>query len=306
MASRVALSPRVRRALLYLQGFDGKKIAKASSHPTLDCACLDMEDGVGVTMKEQAREGIVHALQTVDFGRTEVLARINAFDTGDLALRDLDSIIRCPVLPDGIVIPKVENEHDVNMVSERLDALGDVAHDTRIICMIESPKSVLNMPAICQAAPHRMDCIIFGGDDYASAVGATRTKNGSELHFARNFALMQASSYNVACIDIVLIDFHDEEQLRKESRQSSELGFIGKQVIHPKQIDPVQQEYSPTKESIKHAAAVVQANKEHQLHGKGAFSFEGKMIDAPTVKQYENLLQRAMLMGLHRNGSGSR
>ena len=87
------LAPRARRALLYLQGFDGKKIAKASAHPTLDCACLDMEDGVGITMKTQAREGIVHALQNVDFGRTERVARINSFDTGDLALRDLEALM---------------------------------------------------------------------------------------------------------------------------------------------------------------------------------------------------------------------
>ena len=102
------LAPRVRRALLYLQGFDQKKIAKASAHPTLDCACLDMEDGVGVTMKDHARAGIVHALQTVDFGRTEVVARINSFDTGDLALRDLEALLQSPVLPHAIAIPKCE------------------------------------------------------------------------------------------------------------------------------------------------------------------------------------------------------
>jgi hypothetical protein len=97
MSSISRLSPpRVRRAFLYLQGFDGKKIAKASSHPTLDCACLDMEDGVGISRKEDARLGIVHALKTVDFGRTERVVRINAFDTGDLAMRDLEAILACP------------------------------------------------------------------------------------------------------------------------------------------------------------------------------------------------------------------
>ena len=293
------LTPRVRRALLYLQGFDGKKIAKASSHPTLDCACLDMEDGVGITMKEQAREGIVHALQTVDFGRTERLARINAFDTGDLAMRDLEAVLKSSVLPDGIVIPKVESPEDILTVSERLDALGDRAHDTRIVGMIESARSVLNMSAILAAAPHRFDALIFGADDYASTVGATRTKDGAEVEFARNSVLMQAAAYGVSCIDAVKIDFHDEAQLRKESRLSFELGYVGRQVIHPKQIDPVQEEYSPTSEAIEHAAAVVQANREHQQHGEGAFSYKGIMIDMPTVKQFESLLYRAELMGLY-------
>jgi len=299
-ASARVLAPRVRRALLYLQGFDGKKIAKAANHPTLDCACLDMEDGVGITKKEDARNGIVHALQNTDFGRTERLARINSFDTGDLALRDLEAVCSSPVLPDGIVIPKVESAKDVLTVSERLDAIGDVAHDTRIVSMIESPTSILNMKEICTAAPHRMDAVIFGADDYASAVGAVRTKTGEEMDFARNMILIQAAAFSVSCIDLVQIDFHDEEQLRKESRKSFELGYTGKQVIHPKQIDPVQQAYSPTEGAIEHAAGVVQANEEHQEHGEGAFSFEGKMIDMPTVKQFENLLYRAELMGLYK------
>ena len=293
------LAPRIRRALLYLQGFDGKKIAKASSHPTLDCACLDMEDGVGMGRKLDAREGIVHALQTVDFGRTERLARINAFDTGDLALQDLEALMKCPVLPDGIVIPKVESPSDVELVSERLDALGDVANDTRIVAMIESATSVLHMSSILKAAPHRLDCIIFGADDYASTVGATRTREGHEVEFARNWVLLQAAAQGVSCIDAVQIDYHDLELLRTESRQSFELGYIGKQVIHPNQIDPVQEAYSPSSEAIEHAAAVVAANHEHQQHGEGAFTFQGKMIDMPTVKQFENLLYRAELMGLY-------
>ena len=309
-AAFTAIRPRVRRALLYLQGFDGKKIAKAASHPTLDCACLDMEDGVGIHRKEDARHGIVAALQTTDFGRTERLARINAFDDdddddaaaaagGDLAMRDLDALLGAPVLPDGIVIPKVESAKDVLYVSDRLDALGDIAANTRIISQIESPTSVLNMQQICTASPHRMDAVIFGADDYASAVGATRTKSSDEVNFARNMILMQASAFGISCIDMVQIDFHDEEQLRKESRKSFELGYTGKQVIHPKQIDPVQEAYSPTAQAIEHAAAVVKANKEHQEHGEGAFSFEGKMIDMPTVKQFENLLKRAETMGLY-------
>lgn len=293
------LAPRARRALLYLQGFDAKKIAKASAHPTLDCACLDMEDGVGITMKEEARKGIVHALQNVDFGRTERVARINSFDTGDLAMRDLEALIQCPVLPDAICVPKVESADDILRVSERLDALGDVAMHTRIIGMIESAKAVLNMSNICAAAPHRFDCLIFGADDYASTVGAKRTKASIEVDFARNMILIQAAAHGVSCIDQVQIDFHDEEQLRKESLQSFQLGYIGKQVIHPKQIDPVQESYSPSAEDIEHAAAVVQANEEHQLQGQGAFSFKGKMIDMPTVKQYESLLQAAELMGLY-------
>lgn len=302
MVALSRLSPRVRRAFLYLQGYDGHKITKAATHPTLDCVCLDMEDGVSILKKDQARAGIVHALQTVDFQRTEPVVRINALSTGELAMRDVDAILSCPVLPKAICIPKVESAADVQFVSDRLDALGDMAHDVRIMSMIESPMALLNMKEICTtASPHRMDCVILGADDYASAVGATRTSQGHEMDFARNFCLLQAAAYGVDAIDMVQIEYRNDNltQLQIESRSSFELGYTGKQVIHPNQIDPVQQAYSPTRHAIEEAALVLEANKEHQEHGEGAFSFQDKMIDAPTVKQYEKLLQRAEMMGLY-------
>lgn len=193
MATPRSLLPRVRRAFLYLQGFDGKKVAKAAAHPTLDCACLDMEDGVGITMKEQARNGIIHALKTVDFGRTERVVRINAFDApDDLALKDLEAVLKSEVMPDAICIPKCETKEDIQQVSDRLDVLGDVAHNVRIIGMIESASAVLNMKDICSASYHRLDCVIFGGDDYASTVGATRTPSNDELctFFVGSFAFL--------------------------------------------------------------------------------------------------------------------
>lgn len=294
-----SLAPRVRRALLYLQGFDKRKIAKASAHATLDCACLDMEDGVALSKKEDARKGIIEALAHVDFGRTERLVRINGFETGDLARRDLDAVIASPVMPDGIVIPKVESAMEVLTVSQELDALGDVAQDVRIVCMIESARALLNMSEICTASPERLDAVIFGGDDYASNVGATRTKSGEEMEFARNYMLLHSAAHGVNSIDMVQIDFRDQEHLRKESEHSSRQGFSGKQIIHPAQIDPVQEAYSPTSEAIAHAAAVVQAHVQHQQRGEGAFEFKGSMIDAPTVKQFELLLAKARLMGLY-------
>jgi citrate lyase beta subunit len=120
-----------------------------------------MEDGVVFSKKDDARQGILHALANVDFGRTERLVRINGFETGDLAFRDLDAVLKSPVLPDGIVIPKVEVSKDVVTVSQELDALGDRAHDVCIICMIESACALLNITSICTAYPERMDAVIL-------------------------------------------------------------------------------------------------------------------------------------------------
>lgn len=186
-------------------------------------------------------------------------------------------------------------------MSERLDALGDAADNVRIIGMIESAHAAaVAMPSICTASPHRLDALIFGSDDYAASVGATRTAESTEMDFPRNWVLMQAAAFGIEVIDMVQIDLEiSAKKLQDESRKSFELGFTGKQVIHPKQIEPVQAAYSPITEAINHAAAVVQANQEHQDHGRGAFSFNGKMIDMPTVKQFENLLEKAKLMGLY-------
>lgn len=295
-----SLAPRVRRALLYLQGFDVRKIAKACAHPTLDCACLDMEDGVALCKKDDAREGIIRALENVDFGRTERLVRINGFETGDIAKKDLEAVMSSMELPDGIVIPKVESARDILAVAEQLDALGDRAQDTRIVCMVESAKSMLNLKEIFSSCPTRLDAVIFGGDDYASHVGATRTKVGDELDFARNYLLMHAAAFDIAAIDTVQIDYHDQNYLKTESERSFQLGFCGKQIIHPIQIPTVQTAYSPPPAAIAHAEAVVNAFAEHQLAGKGAFSFDGLMIDMPTVLQEKKLLQKATLMGLYK------
>jgi citrate lyase subunit beta-like protein len=271
---------RPRRALLYMQGHDAKKLAKASSLQA-DCVCLDMEDGVAFNKKLDARNGINQALGNVDFGASEVLVRINAFGSG-LEKLDLEAAMSAKALPHGIVLPKTEGPEQLRWLDDEISKFGDAAADVKIICLIESPMGLLNLRETLQASS-RLVAVIFGADDYAAAAGAVRTVSNHEVDFARNWIATHAAAYGVQSIDLVNINLNWEgdalEVLRNESERGFEMGYSGKQVIHPKQIAVVQQAFTPKPEVLDFARRLVAAHDAHQESGKGAFVFEGKMID---------------------------
>jgi citrate lyase beta subunit len=285
---------RSRRALLYVPGDDWKKITKA---PTLgvDSICLDMEDGVAASRKDAARETISRALAELDFGASEKLVRINAIGSG----LEGDDLAALAQRPDGIVLPKVESAEQVAWVSERIEvaeqAYGWPAGSVRMIAMIESARALLNLKEI--AASPRLDAMIFGGEDFAASLGATRTPEATELLFARSAVVTAAAAYDLQAIDIVTIDFHDLDALRTEAAFGARLGFAGKQVIHPAQVAPVQQAFTPGDEAIVHARRVVETFEASQAEGKGAYSLDGKMIDLPLYKVAQKVLDRARAAG---------
>lgn len=287
---------RARRALLYMPGDDLRKIRKAAGLD-LDCACLDMEDGVALNRKAEARRTIAEALQTLDFGRTERLARINAVGSG-LEQADLEAVL--PARPDGIVIPKVENPEQIRWVSQVIAAaerrFGWQPGEMRLIAVVESARAIVDLAQIANADP-RLEALIFGAEDYASDIGAIRTRQSWEVFYARSAVITHAAANGLQAIDLVHIDFHNLESLYEEALEGARLGFSGKQVIHPNQVEPVQQAFTPTDEAIAYAQRVKQAFEEHQKIGKGAFALDGKMIDAPIVKHAEQVLALARVSG---------
>lgn len=287
---------RARRALLYMPGDDLRKITKATTLG-VDCICMDMEDGVALNRKAEARLTIVNALRTLDFGRAEKLARINPVGSG-LEIEDLQSVL--PAHPDGIVVPKVEHAGQVRWVSEQLTLAekvnGWLANSIRLIVMVETALGVVNLGEIVSSDP-RLQALIFGAEDLAGDIGAVRTRQGWEVFYARSAVVTYASAYNLQAIDLVYVDFNDTEGLVKESVQGVELGYSGKQVIHPNQITPVQQAFTPSDAAISHALQLLKAFNEHQQSGRGAFAFEGKMVDAPVIKAARQVLARAEAAG---------
>jgi len=281
-----------RRALLYVPGDDRHKIEKALTLK-VDCICLDMEDGVAPDRKQQARQSILAALHDLDFGPAEKLVRINPVGSG-LEAGELAAVL--PARPDGIVIPKVENAGQVAWVSGLVESV-ELAHgwplnSIRLIVDVETARGLLNLGEI--AAQPRLDAIIFGAEDFAADIGATRTPEAWEVFHARSAIVIAAAAYGLQAIDMVSIDFKDMDRLRSESLFGAQLGYTGKQIIHPNQVTPVQEAFSPDQAAIQHAQRIVDSFEASLIEGKGAYALDGdKMIDMPLVKAARSVLLRA-------------
>jgi citrate lyase beta subunit len=286
---------RARRALLYMPGDDRHKIEKALTLG-VDCICMDMEDGVALNRKTEARRTVAAALRDLDFGRSEKLARLNAAGSG-LEAEDIQAVL--PFRPDGVVIPKIETLDQIQWASEKIEAAelayGWPVRSIRLLVGVETPKAILNLKDI--ASYPRLDALIFGGEDYAASIGATRTPGAEELLYARSAVVMACAAYALQAIDMVSIDFKDLEALRREARFGAQLGYAGKQIIHPNQVAPVQEAFTPDEAAIESARRLVEAFEAHQAKGSGAFALDGRMIDMPLVKAAERILERARAAG---------
>jgi citrate lyase subunit beta-like protein len=285
-----------RRALLYMPGDDWKKITKALTLG-VDSICMDMEDGVAATRKAEARQTIARALQELDFGASEKLARINAVGSG-LEAEDIAAAL--PHRPDGIVIPKVEALDQIDWADEIIRAAEAEqqlkAGTIRILIGVETARGILNLKEI--ASHPRLDAIIFGGEDYAASVGATRTPEAVELLYARQAVINACAAYDLQAIDIVTIDFKDLQLVRSEADFGAQLGYSGKQIIHPAQVEPVQAAFTPGPEAVAHAKRIVETFEEAQRSGAGAYALDGRMIDMPLVKNARKVLERARAAGI--------
>jgi citrate lyase beta subunit len=287
---------RSRRALLYMPGDDRRKIEKATTLG-VDCICMDLEDGTALNKKAEAREVIAQAMRELDFGKSERCIRINSVGSG-FEKDDLTAALAAG--PDTIVLPKVESADQVKWVSGEIESYelsnGLPVGGIRLLAGLETAKGVLNLKKIARAEA-RLEALIFGGEDFATSIGATRSPKATELTYARQAVVTACAAHEIQAIDIVYIDFRDTEGLRREAQQGADWGFAGKQIIHPNQVEPVQAAFTPSDEAIDYARRVVEMFEASQQEGKGAYALDGKMIDMPLVKAAQNVLERARAAG---------
>src|SRR6266498_97915 len=256
-----------RRALLYMPGDDRRKIEKATTLG-VDCICMDMEDGVAITRKPEARAVIAQAMKDLDFGTSERCIRINSFGSG---FEKFDLAAAVATNPDAIVVPKIDTAQQVRSISEYIEMyeissrmnIGSI----RLLVGVETAKGILNLKEIAEA-DKRLEAIIFGAEDFAASAGVTRTKEATEVLYARSAVVTACAANELQAIDMVYIDFHDIEGLRLEAEKGARLGFSGKQIIHPNQVEPVQEAFTPSEESIEYAQRVVKAFAASQREGK--------------------------------------
>lgn len=286
---------RARRALLYMPGDDWRKISKAASLG-VDCVCMDMEDGTAFSRKAEARQTIARALQELSFGRSEKLVRINGVGSG-LESADLWAVL--PFHPDGIVLPKCESAEQLNWLDSEIEKAelryGWPLRSVRVLAIVETALGILNLRQI--ASHPRLDALIFGGEDFAASVGATRSPEAQELLYARLALVTACAAYGLQAIDIVTIEFRDPEYIYQQALQGAALGFSGKQIIHPAQMEAAQKAFTPSESAIAYAQRVVATFEAHQGEGQGAYELDGKMIDLPLLKNAQKVLERAQAAG---------
>jgi citrate lyase beta subunit len=280
-----------RRSILYVPGNDRHKIEKSLSFGA-DCICLDLEDGVAQNRKAEARQTVAAALRELTFGTSEKLVRINPVGSG-LEKDDIESVL--PSRPDGIVLPKAESLEQVQWVSEKIEA-AELAHgwplgSIRLIVDVETAKGILALEEI--ASHPRLEALIFGAEDYAASIDAVRTAEGWEVFTARSLVVLHAKASGLQALDMVTVGFRDLDRVRSEAAFGAQLGYTGKQVIHPAQVGPVQEAFTPDDASIEKARRLVETFEAHQWEGRGAFGLDGQMIDMPLVKAAQNVLERA-------------
>ena len=285
-----------RRAILYMPGDDRRKIEKATTLG-VDSICMDMEDGVAANKKAEARAVIAQAMMDLDFGTSERCIRINSTGSG---LEKLDLAAALVTRPDAIVVPKIETAEQVKWVSEHIETYELSSNSKiggiRLLVGVETAKGILNLKEIA-GADKRLEAIIFGGEDFAASIGAVRTKSASELLYARQATVTACAANDLQAIDIVFIDFKDNEGLRVEAAQGAGFGFSGKQIIHPNQVSAVQEAFTPSDSAIEYAQRIVESFESSQKEGRGAYALDGKMIDMPLLKNAQKVLDRARAAG---------
>jgi len=280
-----------------MPGDSRRKVEKSTQLPA-DSIVLDLEDAVAPDNKATARQITHESLANLDFGPRERLVRVNAWPSGHLQADVTETIAG---RPDGYIIPKVDSAEDLRAARDFIAAQAvrtslDPAA-IALLAIVETAKGVMNLREIAQlGAP--LQALIFGADDLAADIGALRTPSSLEVLYARSAVVIAAAANGLQPIDIVFFDLNDLTGLEEECRFGRQLGYIGKMVIHPRQLEVVNRAFSPTAEEIARAHRILQAAQEHAAGGLGAFALDGRMVDGPIIKQAERVIARAKAAGL--------
>jgi len=280
------------RSMLFTPGNNMRMISKAGSRGA-DAVILDLEDSVPVSDKETARLFVRDALSEVGAGGSRVFCRVNAPDTG-LAEDDLAWVVR-PGLG-GVMLPKAEDAAGVARLSNQLETLEDERGlepgSVGIVPLIESAKGIMNVAEVASASP-RIVGIALGGVDFCRDMGIEPTESGTELQYPRAAVAIAARAAGVISIDTPCIATRDRDRLTRDSRAARGLGFGGKLLIHPSQVEPVNEAFSPSKDDIERARRIVAAFEEAREQGAGAISLGGKMVDEANYRQAADVVASA-------------
>lgn len=279
------------RSLLFVPGVSEKMILKARDTEA-DALILDLEDAVSPDRKLEARQTVMRLLGEVDFGGKPVFVRVNRFDTG-FGEGDAKAIAASRAY--GAVLPKVERPEEVMAL---VSLLGD---QQRVIAMIESPRGVLNCPAIADSTPAlngpMLAGLMFGSADFSTATRARLTEGEPELLVARSRMLYSARAAGVDAYDAPYFSIPNLDGLRRDSERARNLGYDGRAIIHPSHIAPVNEAFAPSEAEIAQARKIVAAMNDALARGLAAVQFEGQLIEPLHARAAQRILDVAEKFG---------
>lgn len=262
-----------------------------------DSIMLDLEDSVTMAEKDTARLLVYNALKSIDYGDTEMVVRINPLNT-PYGKKDIEAVVKAGVHV--IRMPKtetaeevVEVEREIERVEKEIGCLGR----TQIMAAIESTLGVVNAYAIATASK-RMMGIALGAEDYSANLKTQRTPGGEELRLARETIVVAARAAGIDALDTVYSNLNDMETFRKEVEFIKTLGFDGKSIINPRQIEVVNEVFAPSEKAIEKARTIIAAIKEAEKKGSGVIAVNGKMVDRPVVIRAQRTIELALASGI--------
>ena len=284
---------KLRRSMLFVPG-DNAGMLSTSFVYKPDSVMFDLEDAVALQEKDSARLLVYQALRHPAYHDIEKVVRINELDT-EYGLKDLETAIRGGT--DLVRLPKTDTADEIHALEshcERIEkACGRPVGDTKLMAAIESASGVVNAVAIAKASP-RMVAIAIAGFDYLVDMHTKRSGGWEpELFFARAAVLHAARAAHIDAFDVAYGNVDDDEGFLREVAIAKDLGFDGKSLIHPKQIELLHKAYAPTADEVDHAKRVIAAADEAHRKGLGVVSLDGKMVDPPVIKEAEMALQMA-------------
>ncbi len=289
---------KLRRSMLFIPGANAAMLSTAFIYRP-DSIMFDLEDAVSLREKDSARILVFHALQHPMYQDIETVVRINPLNT-PFGLQDLEAVVRAGV--DVVRLPKTDTPEDMIALESHIErierACGRQVGSTRTMAAIESAIGVINAVAIARCSSRLMG-IALAAFDYVMDM-QTERGDGTELFYARCAVLHAARAAGIDAFDVVYSDINDDEGFLREVELVRKMGFNGKSLINPRQIELLHNAYAPTQEAVDYAERVIVAAQEGERNGLGVISLNGKMIDGPIINHAQVVLERARASGVRR------
>jgi citrate lyase subunit beta/citryl-CoA lyase len=287
----MAASTRPRRSLLYMPGSNARALEKGRELPA-DGLILDLEDAVAPDAKETARRQVAEAVRGRGDGRRGSIGGGHRADTPRGAA-DLDAMAAAGA--DAVLLPKVESAATVRDAQARLAGAGAPA-GLALWCMMETPLGILRAAEVAGATPS-LAGFVMGTSDLAKDLHAAHTAMRLPMLTSLGLCLLAARAHGLAIIDGVHLDLADDAGFADTCRQGAELGFDGKSLIHPKQIEPANRAFAPTAEEVERSRRLIAAHAEATAAGKGVVVVDGRLVEALHVENARRLVALAEAIG---------